>query len=319
MSEWSLPDTAQEEFENVVKQFDLRPDVKRFLRGGFWRNFLTKYPESNTMHKKMLYVSEKAQQLSDKTGPGTALSRVQDAVYAGQCNCAYWHGVFGGLYLPHLRTAIYRNLLEAESHINELHQVKAQWHRYDIDCDGREEILYESKQQNAYFRPSCGGTLFEWDILAKRINLQNVLTRRKEAYHTRLRDFLAHPQNGDGGVKTIHDLVKVKEQNLDQHLNYDWYQRTSLIDHFLHPDTSYEGFRRCQYGEQGDFVLGEYQAETAPRKITLCREGTVWENNRALRIAVIKEVALSSGRTPSRGRAVQRHSRLHRDRRAHGA
>ena len=37
-----------------------------------------------------------------------------DALWAGQCNCAYWHGVFGGLYLPHLRQALYRELLSAE-------------------------------------------------------------------------------------------------------------------------------------------------------------------------------------------------------------
>jgi hypothetical protein len=28
-----------------------------FLRGGIWRNFLTRYPEANWMHKRMLALS----------------------------------------------------------------------------------------------------------------------------------------------------------------------------------------------------------------------------------------------------------------------
>jgi alpha-amylase/alpha-mannosidase (GH57 family) len=59
MSEWSLPSNTQEIFEDVVKHQGGHTPVKRFLRGGFWRNFLTKYSESNNMHKKMLYVSAK--------------------------------------------------------------------------------------------------------------------------------------------------------------------------------------------------------------------------------------------------------------------
>ena len=37
-----------------------------------------------------------------------------DHLYRSQCNDAYWHGVFGGLYLNHLREAAYSNLLRAE-------------------------------------------------------------------------------------------------------------------------------------------------------------------------------------------------------------
>jgi len=31
----------------------------------------------------------------------------RDHLWRAQCNCPYWHGVFGGLYLPHLRAAVY--------------------------------------------------------------------------------------------------------------------------------------------------------------------------------------------------------------------
>ncbi|MHB9155513.1 MAG: alpha-amylase/4-alpha-glucanotransferase domain-containing protein [Endomicrobiales bacterium] len=286
MSEWSLPPASQEEFEGVVRQFEHNGQVKRFLRGGFWRNFLTKYAESNNMHKKMLYVSEKVHEAGS---PPEAV----EALYAGQCNCGYWHGVFGGLYLPHLRTAVYRKLLEAEAAARPSGTAAASARFLDFDCDGRDELLYESGTQNLYFAPHCGGALFEWDVLSKKLNLLNVLTRRQEAYHRRLREFIADPNRGGRQTGTIQDQVKVKERDLDNHLHYDWYRRSSLIDHFLHPDTTFEDFKRGQYGEQGDFVLGEYRAEVSPQGITLSREGTVWRNDRPSRLAVQKEIVPS--------------------------
>jgi len=287
MSEWSLPANSQEEFEGVVKQFGDNSLVKRFLRGGFWRNFLTKYPESNSMQKKMAYVSAKI--ASSKKQPSGSEETTKDLLYAGQCNCAYWHGVFGGLYLPHLRTAIYQKLIEAEAALG-AHEAKSGVVQMDFDCDGRDEVLYESRTQNLYFSPHSGGTLFEWDIISKRLNLQNVLTRRQEAYHKRLREFLLNPQSSGGGVQTIHDLVQVKEKNLDQYLNYDWYRRASLIDHFIHPDTKFDDFVRSKYGEQGDFVLGEYEFEASARKLLFKRAGVVWDGDKQVRIELTKEV-----------------------------
>jgi len=284
MSEWALPSSSQEDFEGVVKQFDNNPQVKRFLRGGFWRNFLTKYPESNNMHKKMFYVSEKVN--NSRRNSHNSNESSKDLLYAGQCNCAYWHGVFGGLYLPHLRTAIYRKLIEAEAEIARKTGVV----QTDFDCDGRDEIIYEGKNQNLYFSPHSGGTLFEWDIIPKRINLGNVLTRRQEAYHKRLREFLANPHSAGSGVQTIHDLVKVKEKNLDHYLNYDWYRRTSLVDHFLHPETKFEDFIRNKYGEQGDFVLGEYASEVSNKQISFKRTGSVWVGDRQMRVKLSKDI-----------------------------
>jgi alpha-amylase len=283
MSEWALPSDSQQDFEGVVKQFENNASVKRFLRGGFWRNFLTKYAESNNMHKKMLYVSDK---LARSKGHKEA---AKDLLYAGQCNCAYWHGVFGGLYLPHLRTAIYQNLIKAEAVLmGKDHAPRIV--KTDFDCDGRDEIIYESKQQNLYFSPHVGGSIFEWDINAKSVNLLNVLTRRKESYHKRLREFIANPPSQGNGVQTIHDLVKVKEDNLDQYLNYDWYRRASLIDHFIHPGTKIDEFCQMRYGEQGDFVLGEYDCEASAKSINFKRTGKVWVGDKQVGLTLEKSV-----------------------------
>lgn len=295
MSEWSLPVAAQESFEAAVKQCAGQPGVSRFLRGGFWRNFLTKYPESNTIHKRMLDVSAHLEAARAGGVSDRKLAPARDALYAGQCNCAYWHGVFGGLYLPHLRTALYRELISAQAALDAVVKKKPSFRTDDVDGDGRPEVIYEGKQQYLYFSPAVGGSLYEWDLFGPRVNLINVLTRRPEAYHGRLRAFLSHPQQDQQGVKTIHDIVKVKEQNLDQHLCYDWHRRASLIDHFLHPATTREDFRKAKYGEQGDFVLGQYDARCSAAAVTFARTGTVWCNDRPYSIHVEKVITPRSG------------------------
>ncbi|MFH0948149.1 MAG: alpha-amylase/4-alpha-glucanotransferase domain-containing protein [Elusimicrobiota bacterium] len=72
MSEWTLTSLAQVEFEEISA--NASSNIKKFLKGGFWRNFLTKYSESNQMHKKMLYISEKLQREREKESENIPLS-----------------------------------------------------------------------------------------------------------------------------------------------------------------------------------------------------------------------------------------------------
>ena len=308
MGEWTLPPQAQEVLINLQKHLpaEQRDAAKRFVRGGFWRNFLTKYEESNNMHKKMLRVSEKVHKVLADTTPATLKHRTKaqkmlDALWGGQCNCAYWHGVFGGLYLPHLRQALYRELLLAESLADKiLEGDKTRVTQMDMDKDGRPEILVEAPGQNLYFSAHNGGSLFEWDLRKEGINLQNVLTRRQEGYHKQLQEFVAQHGGTDAGrVKTIHDVVRVKEPGLEKRLFVDWYRRTSLLDHFLHPNTKIDDFYRCQYGEQGDFIKTGYQAdviEVPHPQIRLTRLGAVWMENQKNMVSVEKTLSLTDTR-----------------------
>src|SRR6185436_10080671 len=143
----------------------------------FWRNFLTKYEESNTIHKKMLRVSEKVHKAVELCGGQTAKpagksQRMLDALWAGQCNCAYWHGVFGGLYLPHLRQAVYKQLIEAENLADGVDKLSSERVSLkDINLDGQKELLIESPWQNVYISPQDGGSIFEWDLRTYGVNL----------------------------------------------------------------------------------------------------------------------------------------------------
>ncbi len=267
MMEWSLPAKAGFKFEEFLKDLEnrgVRDKYKPFTRGGLWDNFLTKYGESNLMHKKMLYVSEKIKgQGARGKGQGKIKLPESRELYRGQCNCAYWHGLFGGLYLNYLRHAIYEHLIEAENIADKKLRGNKNWLEYkvfDYDKDNQDEVLISSKKLNAYFDPDYGGTLFELDYRPKRFNLSNTLTRREEAYHHKVKEAKNEHHGGDS-PKSIHDIVKLKEKGLADMLVYDWYQRRSFIDHFFGEDTGLQNFIRCSYPEAGDFVDKPYAVE----------------------------------------------------------
>ncbi|OGR89290.1 MAG: hypothetical protein A2992_02665 [Elusimicrobia bacterium RIFCSPLOWO2_01_FULL_59_12] len=302
MGEWTLPSESQETLAHLLRAHPHDAETaKRFLHGGFWRNFLTKYEESNNLHKKMLWVSKKVHQIasqlvSETQRPSGRAQKMLDALWAGQCNCAYWHGVFGGLYLPHLRQAIYRQLIEAENLADKAVKVEEMKVSYkDFDLDGQKEVLVESPPQNLYFKPHEGGSLFEWDVRSQGINLSNVLTRRPEGYHKQLAEFQQRGGHAEtGGVKTIHDRVRVKEPDLEKRLFTDWYRRASLLDHFLHRDTALDDFYRCQYGEQGDFVKSNYTVEASRDKrseLRFSRVGNVWMGDQRNGLLVEKTIS----------------------------
>jgi alpha-amylase len=304
MMEWALPAEAIapfEGFQKILEEKSLLESYGIYVRAGFWRNFLAKYPESNNLHKKMLLVSGKVQALREEPDHQSAARRAEDELFRGQCNDAYWHGVFGGLYLPHLRSAIYHHLIAAERIADRALHTGGEWieaRTVDFDGDGAEEILIHGPQQNLYFHPRQGGSLFELDYKPLAFNLLDTLARRKEGYHHKLTDPPA-PSPGGEGVASIHDRVVVKEQGLERLLHYDWHRRVSLLDHFPGPETTLEDFSRGQYQELGDFVTGEYQHRLRRGRGTLTlilsREGRLWPPEGPVPVTVSKRITLPAG------------------------
>jgi alpha-amylase len=177
MEAWSLPPDGALRLARL--ESDLGPERVAspdgaLIRGAHWRNFLVKYPESNRMHKKMMALSGLARRAGDPPAVRRAIGRAQ-------CNDAYWHGVFGGLYLPHLRDAIWRNLAEAEAGLRRDEGLA--WDVLDIDGDGYEEIWVHAPGFALLVAPARGGAVEEYTIFATGLNYANALTRRREAYH----------------------------------------------------------------------------------------------------------------------------------------
>jgi len=282
MGEWALPTRTMKEYDDALAKVGDSPEfagLRPFIKGGFWRNFLAKYAESNHMHKRMMMVSRKVHSACEAlAGQGAKknaeTARMLDHLYQSQCNDAYWHGVFGGLYLPHLRSGLYEQLIQAEFLADTMllgqktkdegrgkkHQgAAASWlviEKEDFDKDGSEEVMLNSEFMNLFLDPAEGGRLTELDWKPRLFNLTNTLTRRREGYHDKIA--CAKAGAGSGAAKTIHDRVVVKEEGLECHLLYDWYKRGSLLDHFLASGVDLAGFMRSEYYEAGDFVLGAY-------------------------------------------------------------
>src|SRR5215210_5653078 len=200
MEAWSLPREAALRLIRLEKSLGEErmagPDGA-LVRGAHWRNFLAKYAESNQMHKKMQALSFLCRERGDPPAARRAIGRAQ-------CNDAYWHGVFGGLYLPHLREAIWRNLALAEAELRRGESLTAEV--IDFDGDGHDEIWIHSEHFSAILSPRRGAAVEEYTVFAAGTNYANTLTRRREAYHDTALQLRAEEAAAHGGAPSIHDI-----------------------------------------------------------------------------------------------------------------
>ena len=298
MSEWSLPVAQQTKLDDIKHSFQDDPrwqNVRQFVHGGFWRNFKVKYPESNEMYARMMFVSAQLLQAEQEGRGGPLLEQARQELYRGQCNCSYWHGAFGGIYLPHLRNAVYRHLIAAENLLDELSDRNKPWIDAtveDYNFDGRHEIRLANDRMASWIAPHAGGQLYELDIRSICHNLQATITRRPEAYHEKVK----HGANQNhGGAASIHDRVVFKQAGLEHRLQYDHFKRNSLIDHFYDLDTGLTQVAEGHATERGDFASGRYIAKLRRNpdrvQIQMIRDGNAW----GIPLTIKKGVTLAEG------------------------
>ena len=207
MNEWTLPAPRAATYHALLEQekaagrFEAH---KPFLRGGIWRNFMSRYPEANWMHKRMLGASRRLAALP----PEQRSAELQEYLHRAQDNDAYWHGLFGGLYLPHLRRAIWNNLLKLEAALERL----APWPRQqqgDLDHDGHVETALRNPFIHAYVRDDGHASLVEFSSLAVAHNFGDTLRAYEEAYHAKihLADASHAAPAATEGISSAHDRV----------------------------------------------------------------------------------------------------------------
>jgi hypothetical protein len=207
MNEWTLPAPRAATYHALLEQekaagrFEAH---KPFLRGGIWRNFMSRYPEANWMHKRMLGASRRLAALP----PEQRSAELQEYLHRAQANDAYWHGLFGGLYLPHLRRAIWNNLLKLEAALERL----APWPRQqqgDLDHDGHVETALRNPFIHAYVRDDGHASLVEFSSLAVAHNFGDTLRAYEEAYHAKihLADASHAAPAATEGISSAHDRV----------------------------------------------------------------------------------------------------------------
>jgi len=264
LMEWALPTPAAKALEDRLAELEREGRLaafRPFLRGGFWDGFLLKYPESNHLHKRMLDVSERVWRAFPTAAEVSEPTRL---VWRAQGNDAYWHGLFGGLYLNYLRHEAYRNLIEAENQVDAALHWGREWldvRLTDLDKDGHDEVVIATRRLGVCLAPACGGGLLELDYRPRAFNLSDVLARREEAYHRKLAEAALHQAAGGGAPQSIHDRIRVKEQGLDRALIYDRHRRLGFLDRFLHPEATWETLDRIDDEDRGNCVAGAYALE----------------------------------------------------------
>jgi len=301
MTEWALPVGQQKELEEV--SHSLRDDprwqrLRRFVRGGFWRNFKVKYPEADEMYARMMMVSRKLAELQATGATSDTIQQAREELYRGQCNCSYWHGAFGGIYLPHLRNAVYRHLIRADGLLEQAAGRERAWVEAaadDFDFDARREVRLANDRLAAFLSPARGGQLYELDVRAIEHNLLATLARRPEAYHEKV--LRGENRGGNGDCASIHDRVVFKQAGLNERVQYDDHPRKSLVDLFYDADATLDTVAACQARQAGDFATARYEARVRrnPNRIQvqLSREGRVDD----VPVKITKGVTLDAGRS----------------------
>ncbi len=235
--------------------------------GGRFYNFFEKYPESRYMRERMWEVSRKLASIPSRNGTAAALEKARAFLYKAQCNCSYWHGVFGGLYLHHLRSAVFSNLIEAEKVLKSISKKTSGPKIEKLTLGESKKSVHWSVRQPklvSFFDPAYGAALEELDFLPKSVNLMTNLARHKEVYHETVLKKAASLAGGGHDPVSIHGILGSKEENLERHLHYDAFRRLSFMDHVLDAPLGLEAFRSSEYEDLGDFANAPFRVKSKP-------------------------------------------------------
>ncbi|MDZ4200942.1 MAG: alpha-amylase/4-alpha-glucanotransferase domain-containing protein [Gallionella sp.] len=211
MNEWTLPASSAAKYADLVaneKRAGKYEEHKAFLRGGIWKNFFSRYPESNWMHKRMQNLSLRVAQLPETSRSSDLL----DDLYEAQANDAYWHGLFGGLYLPHLRRAVYNAIVRLEAKLDKL-APRPQAGVLDIDKDGIDEVCLFNRDVQAIFKLDGHARVCEFDDYRLNQNFGDTLSRQDEHYFHKIHQSRQTELQHEGdGITSAHDRVAFKHE-----------------------------------------------------------------------------------------------------------
>ena len=227
MNEWTLnADRADRYAELVKREKDQHryEQTKPFVRGGIWRNFMSRYAESNWMHKRMQQLSARVAGLDAK-----ATARMRDLLHLAQANDAYWHGLFGGLYLPHLRRAVWNALVELEALLDKVAPRNPAV--LDLDLDGCDEFFLGNEILQAVIRDDGLGAIHELDAYRLHHNFGDTLARRSEHYYRKIREHsAAQGEHHSEGIASAHDRVNFRHPVSPEDLDPDPMARVLFVD-----------------------------------------------------------------------------------------
>ena len=304
---WALPPETHARIEEEQRWLETqgKQDLARRIATGTWREFLARYPESRRLHRR---VSELSARIEHARHSCLAQDPYEDArkeVHRAQCNCSYWHGVFGGFYLPHLREAVRAHMLRADALADGLLGGTAGW---TVEQDEEEVRLKSSRVSIGVSRRS--GAIVEMADRRRPFDFAGVIARRREAYHVRVEEASRRAalskggqhagdrsaEHGEGGKpETIHGAISVKEPGLERLLEYDERPRHASQEWLRSAAEISSGGLRASIG-LGPVGLRFAHAGTRTATAGASAEPPVitLESERGARAAVRKEIAPGS-------------------------
>ena len=282
--------------------------------GGRFRNFLTKYPESGRMHKRMLSVSDMVEAAGSLAGGEEDRSLIRGArkeLFKAQTGCPYWHGTFGGVYLPHLRSGVYSHLIKAENMIDgAMSAVHYGVRAVQKDsAGGTGEVVISNRHLRVYVQPSRGGAVEEIDHRKENVNLVNSFSRRREDYHKKLEKGhasiirKARKAAISGDFADIHDVLGVRERGLGKMLSYDEHNRGCFLTRVMTDEMPWKRMALSLRGHSdAGFLSGRYTSETISGSDLITqrssrRDKIFLRKGESMDIEVVKKITV--GTTPS--------------------
>jgi len=279
MSVWALPTPLRKKLENlrqkaVLKEIPFAEDVLTFATGSFWQNFLVKYSQSNIMHKRMMICRKRAD-FAKKTFPHLqqeTYSKIWNHIMAAQSNDAYWHGLFGGVYYPFLRHTIHRHISQAEHLLDKIWEQEGlevpTSQIIDVLLDGQPDGVLENSHISCYISSLVGGAIFSLNLKQRGYNFLNVLTRRRESYHS-------------DEMSTINDR----------------FEKWMFQDHFLYPTIKKKALQEDRFQDLGNFANNLYKIhQNNGNKLSLQRNGVIKLSENSIHTSILKNYELESSK-----------------------
>jgi hypothetical protein len=238
MTRWALPSERQKRLERLGPDFGAGGTFADLVPGGSFRSFFHKYPEANYFHKRVQEVSQRL----EASGGLTASERdeVRRHLWRAEANDAYWHGVFGGFYLPHLRRGVKTELIRAEDTLDRSLKTWQSEETGDLDANGAVEIKLKNENVVAVLT-GRGLNVIEFVRRSPPATLTDVPARRYEPYHDRLN---APDEEVRSGAESIHAPRGVKEKDLEKFLVYDRRPKDSFLERIFAGGTDLGAYAR---------------------------------------------------------------------------
>jgi hypothetical protein len=283
MTRWALPAETRKRLQRLGPNFDEGGAYEDLVAGGAFRSFFHKYPESNYFHERVQEVSRRLE--GSAALKAEEIEQVRSHLWRAEANDAYWHGVFGGFYLPHLRRGVKNELISAEEKLDRYSKTWESEEVGDLDADGAAEIKLKNENVVAVLAGQ-GLRLIEFARRSPPTVLTDVPARRYEPYHDGLN---AKEERGHDEPETIHTPRGAKEPGLRKFLVYDRRPKNSFMERLFAGETDLDSYAR----EAGvEFAPLDWSEPT--RSTAGWRARGLLTNHDSGTLSVDKEIALTN-------------------------